>query len=133
MALPAHINDREQDKFEEVAGQTTVRTKVVAGTLNYAPSGLRTAGRHTFVTVSRTSWVALPSTALTDRNGISIQNESGIDIKIRYVNTDTLWRGTRIAGNGSERFYDIKETIILYAMADPAAASDPEVIVEELS
>jgi hypothetical protein len=85
------------------------------------------------VTVSRTSWTALPATALTDRNGISIQNESGIDIKLRYVNTDPLWRGTRVAGNGSERFYDIKQTIILYAMADPSAASDPEVIVEELS
>lgn len=134
MTLKSALTDREYDKFEDVAGQTTVRTKLVDSDITvdaeFSPSGLRNGGRHSFVSVPDDSWVPLPAIPLTDRNGISIQNESGIDVKIRYVDTDPLWRGTRVSGNGGERFYDIKDTIVLYARAESGTA---ELIIEELS
>jgi hypothetical protein len=131
MTLPVNLNDREQQKFEEVAGQVTVRTKVVSGTITaaYAPSGLRNSGRLSFVTLNSTSWTALPATPLPDRNGISIQNQSNVEIRIQYENTDPLYRGVKLSPD-AERFYDIKDTIIVYAKA---ASGTPEILVEEIS
>ena len=38
------------------------------------------------MTLNSSSWTALPSTPLTDRNAIAVQNESGINIKLNYDN-----------------------------------------------
>ena len=131
MTLPVNLNDREQQKFEDVAGQVTVRTKVVSGTITaaYAPSGLRNGGRISFVTVNSTSWTALPLSPLSDRNGMSIQNQSNVEIAIQYVDTDPLYRGIKLAPN-AERFYDIKDTIILSCKS---SSGTPEILIEEIS
>lgn len=106
-------------------------TMAVTGTFSFSPSGLQNGGLHSFVTLNDSLWLPIPATPLANRNGISIQNESGIDIKYRYIDTDPVWQGTRIGGNGGERFLDIKDTIILYGRAAPGGS--PVIIVEEIS
>jgi hypothetical protein len=60
---------------------------------------------------------------------MGIQNYSGVDIKINYNNTEPGYVGV-ILKDGNERFYDISDTIPLYAKA---ASGTPTIIVEELS
>ena len=126
MALPRERRDLEQAKFEEIDGEVAVRT---SGSGTFTPSGLRNGGQITEITLSSTSWTALPATALVGRNALSIQNRSGIEIKINYTNTETGYTGLIIPTSG-ERFYDISDSIIIYAKA---ISGTPVVIVEELS
>lgn len=106
----------------------------VSGTLTVAshPQGLLKEGRHSFITVNAVSWTALPAVPLADRNGVSIQNESGTAVRIRYLEGigDLTWRGSRIPGNNGDRFYNVKDTIVLYAMAETGTAA---LIIEEIS
>ena len=104
----------------------------VSGTISTTPSGLMNQGRHSFVTVNSTTWTALPASPLPDRNGVSIQNESGIAVRIRYVEGigDLTWKGSRIPGNYADRFYDVKDSIVLYAMSE---SGSPTLIIEEIS
>lgn len=106
----------------------------ISGTVSgeFTPSGLRIQGKHSFVTVNSVSWTPLPAVPLTDRNGMSVQNESGIDVRIRYLEGigDATWRGSLIPGNGGDRFYNIKDSIVVYAKS---ASGTPELIVEEIS
>lgn len=92
-------------------------------------SGLRTAGLISEVELSDTDWTALPPTPLAGRNAMSIQNTSGVSIKINYDPTETRYFGVQIA-SGLERFYDIKETIQIFAKAQTGT---PKIILEELS
>ena len=64
-----------------------------------------------------------------DRNALNIQNNSGIEIKINYVNTIATYTGIAIA-DGSERYYDITESIIIYAKAQ---SGTPKIVVEEIA
>lgn len=56
------------------------------GTVIY-PSGLRNGGLITLVPLTTGIWSPLPPTPLAMRNAISIQNFSGVDIALNYVNT----------------------------------------------
>lgn len=105
----------------------------ISGTVTgtFTPSGLQNAGRMTEVTIDDTNWTALPPTALNDRNGISIQNQSIFEMKIHYDNTTVGYKGTKIPADG-ERFYDIKDTIIIYGKLAPGSGS-AVILVEELS
>jgi hypothetical protein len=104
----------------------------ISGTIATTPSGLRIQGKHSFVSVNSTSWTKIPAIPLIDRNGMSIQNESGIDVRIRYLEGigDLTWRGSLISGNNGDRFYNIKDTIEIYAKS---ASGTPELIIEEIS
>jgi len=128
MVLDRNINTLENKKFVECEGNTAVRT-VLCGSAVFRPSGLNVAGKITVVTLSAGSWTALPATPLTDRNAISMQNLSGIEVKVNYDNTESGYVGMVVA-NGSERFYDITDNVILYAKA---ASGMPTVTVEEIS
>lgn len=100
----------------------------VAG--NFAASGLRNRGLITETPINGTTWTALPSSALPNRNAITIQNRTGGEIKLNYDNAASGYVGVVIATN-SERFYDITETIVIYAKS--AAAGPVTITVEELS
>jgi hypothetical protein len=102
-------------------------TMEVSGT--FSPSGLKNGGRMTLVTLNTATWTALPALPLSDRNGLSVQNQSGVDIKLNYDNTEPGYVGSRLAPDG-ERFYDIKDTIIVYGKA---SAGTPTILIEEIS
>lgn len=132
MTLSTSVCDREYAKFVENSdGLTAVRT-VVEGIVNgsLTPSGLKTAGKVTEVTVDNTSWTALPAIALSNRNALSIQNLSGDEIKINYDNSVSGYVGMVIA-DGDERQYDITDAIIVYAKSKTLASAT--INVEELS
>jgi hypothetical protein len=76
-------------------------------------SGLNDGGKVTEVTLNPTTWTALPLTPLTNRNAMNIQNVSAEDIKVNYNSGQAGFVGILI-GSGSERSYDIKDTIIIY-------------------
>lgn len=92
------------------------------------PSGLQTGGKITEVTIDNISWTALPTTALSARNAICIQNRSGQEIKINYVNT--VGYVGMVIDNKGERFYDISDSIIIYARS---LSSSAVVTVEEIA
>lgn len=129
MTLNPNINTREFDKFEDVSGLTHVRVKATGVSGTFTPSGLKVAGKITAVVLNSATWTALPASALSARNAIRIQNQSGIEIKINYDNTVATYLGVWVKPNG-ETYYDISDTISLYAMS---ASGTPTVIVEEIS
>jgi len=95
----------------------------------FKPSGLNVGGKVTEVALNSTSWTALPLVPLAGRNAISIQNRSGIEIKINYINTPIAYIGMTIT-DGSERFYDITDNIIIYAKS---VTGTPSINVEEIA
>lgn len=128
MTLPTQITTLEKDKFEEVDGVVTVRTKTT-GAVDALPRGLRTGGRITEISLNDSTWTALPATPLTGRNAVSIQNNSGQSIKINYNNAVVGFVGMLIR-DGGERFYDIQGTIVIYAKSESGSAN---IAVEELA
>lgn len=107
-----------------IAGQVTRGT--------FSPTGLQNGGKVTEVTLSSASWTALPPIALTGRNAICIQNISAVEIKLNYDFTAALpatYTGVVIP-SGGERFYDITDSIVIYAKA---LSGSPIIVVEEIS
>ena len=95
----------------------------------FTPTGLQNGGLVTSVVLNTTTWTPLPLTPLANRNAINIQNYSGDDIVIQYDNTVLGLVGVEVKDQ-SERNYDIKDTIILYAKAKTGGAT---IVVEEIS
>lgn len=112
-----------------VAGGGTVE---ITGGVETLPSGLRTAGKHSFIAVNSTSWTKLPTVPLTDRNGLALMNYTAIDIMLRYVEGigDLTYQGTLVPAGSGIKFYDIKDTIDIYGMS---ASGTPTITVEEIS
>lgn len=130
MALPTALQDREQQKFVDVApGETAVRVSGDNFSGSFTTSGLRTGGRITEVVLNDSSWTALPATPLSGRNAIAIQNFSGQTIKLNYDNAVSGLTGVYLQ-NTLDRFYDISDTIIIYAKSSSGAAT---IIVEEIA
>jgi len=105
---------------------------VIAGQVSrgvVTPSGLRNGGLITEVPLSAVTWTALPPVSLAGRNAVCIQNISAVEIRLQYDNTVVGYVGVSIA-SGSERFYDITDTIPLYAKA---SAGTPVIVIEEIS
>ncbi len=111
----------------EVVNRLRVYLDSITGELSQ--SGLKKAGRVTEVELNDTSWTALPPVPLTDRNAISIQNESGTPMKLNYMDNNGISTGVTIRHNG-ERYYDIKDSIIQYGRSTSGTIT---IIVEELS
>jgi len=97
---------------------------------SFQPSGLTIGGRISEVSVSHLSWTALPSTALTDRNAMAIQNRSGQAIRLNYDNSLPLSEGVEIQNN-VDRFYNITDGITIYAVA--TGGTPATVLIEELA
>lgn len=135
MALPNNIRDREHDKFKECGGNTAVRTWIcqdtgetidvsVDGAVegSFTPSGLKTELKVTTMNVGDTA-VAIPATALTDRNAISLHNLDGVNTI--YLGGATVTAGQAIGTTagwelpaGGYFNTDITDDITLYAIAD---------------
>ncbi len=113
-------------KFELVNGTFTGSI-----TGEVSTSGLKNAGRVTEVEINDATWTALPTTPLTDRNAMSIQNPSGVEIKLNYSNAIVGYVGMPMREN-AERFYDIKGTIVIYAKSAPGTGT-VTLNIEELS
>lgn len=92
-------------------------------------SGLHIAGRVTEVSVNPTTWTLLPASPLSARNAMAIQNYSGQQIKLNYDPLAVGYVGV-IIDDSNERFYDITDTIPIYAKS---VSSVVTIIVEELS
>jgi len=107
-----------------------VLTKIkdaIAG--SFEPSGLNIGGRILVQQINSTNWTALPLVPLTNRNAICIQNRSGVEVAINYTDTELGFVGIRM-DNGAERYYDIKDSIILYAKSSSGIV---DLIIEELA
>lgn len=126
MSLPKSRADRELSKFTLVEGETAVRT-TATGTFKF--SGLGNGGKITEIQIDSTSWTALPTNPLTNRNALSIQNRSGTEIKINYDDSVSGYEGIAII-NGGERYYDITDKIVIFAKSSGELAV---ITVEELS
>lgn len=77
--------------------------------------GLSIEGKVTLVNLDDTTWTLLPSTALTNRNSITLQNQSdnGRTILINYSNTAPSGEGIRIE-DGGYRALAIRPGIVVY-------------------
>lgn len=100
---------------------------------SFVPSGLRVAGRHSQVTIDDVSWTPLPAAPLAGRNALSIQNNSGFELKINYLPAVLTvgYLGIKMAAD-FERQYDVKDTIEVFARA-AAGAGSVILDIEELS
>lgn len=105
------------------------RRVTLCGQGEFRPSGLTIGGKITLVTINDSTWSALPTTALTNRNAICIQNRSGQEIKINYDNTVVGYVGVVLPDKG-ERYYDISDSIVIYAKSSSGTAN---VTVEEIA
>ena len=121
-----HISTLEKAKFDLDGNHVRIRT---TATGTFAPTGLKTGGKVTEVALSNSSWTALPATSLTNRNAISIQNRSGTEIKINYDNSVSGYVGI-IIDDGGERFYDITDSIVIFAKAQ---GGTPTINIEEIA
>lgn len=97
----------------------------------FYPSGLTVAGKVTEVAIDDTNWQALPAIPLTNRNAMSIQNVSAVEIKLGYDPLESGYVGVRVPVSG-ERMYDITDGIPIYAKAAPGSGT-VTIVVEELS
>lgn len=134
MTLPRAIEDREYQKFEEVNGSPHVKVTGSGFSGSFSQSGLTVGGKYTEVTVTDAAWAALPATPLAGRNAIGIQNYSGSEIKINYDYTAALPAGYvgMVIPNGNEKYYGIRDTILIYAKAE-AGAGSVTIGIEELA
>lgn len=112
-----------------LGGSAISGTVSVTGDVTARPAGLTVGGLISQTAINAVTWTALPVSALPNRNALSIQNISGTEIKINYDNTTVGYVGVTIA-TGSERFYSITDSIIIYAKA---AAGTPTIQTEELA
>jgi hypothetical protein len=125
MTLPENINNLEKLKFcDDGYGNVAVRTiaNITIGTVN-------TSGKITAVNIDNTTWTPIPTTPLSGRKSICIQNLSGQNIKIQYDPLTIGYVGILIPDT-MQRMYDIGANIILYAKSETGSAV---IITEELS
>jgi len=136
--LNAWLHRKESEKFTtDGSGNTAVR---VEGNISLdSADTLDTEGRITKITLDDTTWVALErsgttepigSGALVERGSLTLQNRTKKDILLQYDNTETDVSISMVLKGGSERFYDIKNPITVYARSSSGSG---ELIIEELS
>lgn len=93
------------------------------------PAGLENQGLITRVTLNSTTWTALPASALVDRNGLGIQNDSNVKIKLNFDNTEPSFIGWGVNANG-ETFLDISNSVVVYAKSE---SGTPTITVMEVA
>lgn len=102
---------------------------LAGGTVGTKPSGLNVGGRILEVTLNASTWTALPPTPLSNRNAITIQNRSGVEIVLNFDNSVSGYKGI-VMPDQFERFYDITDDIVIYAKSSSGNAI---ITVEELA
>lgn len=107
---------------------TCYRLRTTA-TGTFSRTGLSVSGKVTIVSINTSTWTALPATALTDRNAISIQNQSDETIKVNYDTGVSGFVGMEIPAGG-ERFYNITDDVVIYAKSSSTTVS---IAVEEVA
>lgn len=121
MTLPQALMDREYQKFEDVDGNVAVRIKGTNFEGSVTVRGLSIGGRHSEVEVNETTWTLLPAAALSQRNIIAIQNNTGQDIKINYDDQVAGFKGMLVRDQ-SERAYDVQGSVNIYAKCQTGTA-----------
>jgi len=111
----------------KVALDVAIKEGNVSGT--FTPSGLSKEGKITIVTLNSLTWTALPAVALVDRNGMGIQNDTGIQIKLGYDIGEAGYVGWNVNANG-EFFIDITDAVIIYGKS---ASGTPSVTIMEVA
>jgi hypothetical protein len=106
-----------------------IQSNELTGTLQV--KGLNIGGRITSVSINDSSWTPLPAIPLANRNAMSIQNSSGVEIKINYDSTVATYFGVRLTPD-TERYYDITDSISIFAKASPGSGT-VSIIIEELA
>lgn len=121
------LNDLEKAKFyENDDGDIVVRTSAYG---SFRINGLISGGMISAVELNDSAWTQLPPTALSGRNAMSIQNDSGKDILLNYSISAPFTVGIKIP-DGGERQYDIADSIPLYGVCSSGTCL---IIVEELA
>jgi len=125
----SNINSLEKYKFF-VDADGLLRTRTSA-----SPSGLRTGGRLTNLTLTDGTWVNIPTTSLLNRNTVGIQNESGNFIYVQFdfdgdPNTEGYTTGWKVK-DGGEFFMDVKDGIDIWVL--PETGSTPLITIMELA
>jgi len=115
---------------DKYAMDVAIKEGTISGT--FSSSGLAGPALHSQVTVTDAGWVALPATALTDRQQLNIQNNSDYDIRVRHTNSGAYTDPAMTIISGGERFYSIQDSLVLYARAEPGAGS-VTVDIEEIA
>ena len=111
------------------ADDCVIQGNFITGTLKV--SGLTIGGRVSVVTINDSSWTPLPLVPLDQRNALGIQNSSGVEIKLQYDNTVASYTGVKM-GIEAERYYDIQDTIPVYAKASPGSGT-VQIVIEEIA
>ena len=91
-AAEKNINWLERYKFVECpesSGLPAVKTVICDGNLSAQPQGFQTEGLIKAVEINDTTWTALPATPLTDRNALSVRNNTGQEIFVSFTATPT--------------------------------------------
>ncbi len=126
MTLPRQRADREYEKFildsNNKTAVNTVAEVTNSITGEFSVSGLKVGGKITTILVSTTA-LALPATALTDRNAIAIRNLSDTDIL--YIGFDTLITANDVLGTTAgwqvgpqeNLQFDITDAVVIYGIA----------------
>jgi hypothetical protein len=91
--------------------------------------GLTVEGKITIVSINDSTWTALPNTSLADRNSITIQNTSGVQMKVQYDNGVGGYVGVAIEPD-SERYYNITDGITIYGKSSSGTV---DITIEELA
>jgi hypothetical protein len=101
------------------------------GKVEAIPGALTKSGKITEVLINDSSWTQLPAIPLANRRSLSIQNDSGFEIKVNFDASTIGYIGAKIR-NTNERFYSISSNMPIYAKSRPGSGSIA-IIVEELS
>jgi len=117
---------------DKVALDVAVKELIGNITGSFTPGGLQNEGKYTPVTINDSSWTPIPATAQADRNQINIQNFTGYEVKINHTGTGGYDNNGMRIPDQTERFYQIKDSIVIYARATTGAGS-VVLDVEELS
>jgi len=102
-----------------------------AVTGSFSPSGLTIGGLVTHVVLTSAAWTPLPSSALANRNSLTVQNISGNGNVVlwNYSNSVPSTEGFRIE-DGGFKSVAIRDTIIVYARM---LSGSGEVVVDEVA
>lgn len=96
----------------------------------FSPTGLSTEGKDTEVDVDDTGWTLLPTSPLSGRNSIFIQNQSDVECKTTFVLGATGGYVGLIIEPGGFYSTDITDSIVIYGRA--ISGSSKTLLVREI-
>lgn len=124
MALPTALQDREFQKFVDIApGETAIRVSGTNFSGAFTISGLQNGGGVFVIPLTATGWTQVDLTQVANINACAIQNQGSVNILLAYSNTAPISSSMVIYANGGERQYVIKNTITLYLRSSSGATN----------